>query len=254
MKRFHEKTTSELPDSINQQLSMYALAASAASVGVLAMVQPADGKIIYTPTHKIIKVHEHYHLDLNHDGITDFTIQIRRVATNGSNLSTLGALFPKHNAVEGGKTNSSIGRGPYAFALQRGALIGPKQSFPANLMALAGTIDGISEYAGQWLHANNLYLGLKFQIRGKTRYGWARLSVVSTKTSITSATLTGYAYETIPNKPIIAGNTKDADEIGNLQWAGLHDTVSSSATLGALAAGSPALSVWRRKEHAVQVR
>jgi len=100
MKRFHQKTISGLPDSINRQLSIYALAASAAGVGVLAMVQPTQGKIIYTSTHKTIKVHQHYNLDLNHDGITDFTIQLKTSHTRGTSaFSTLMALFRKDNAV-----------------------------------------------------------------------------------------------------------------------------------------------------------
>jgi hypothetical protein len=251
MKRFRQKTISELPDSINRQLSMYALAAGAASVGVLAIVQPAQGKIVYTSTHKTIKVHQHYNLDLNHDRITDFTIRLQTFQTRGTSFfSTLTALNRKGNAVEGAKTNSS--RGPYAFAFARGALIGPKQPFPANLMARAGEIDGFSFYVGRWLNVQNRYLGLRFRIHGKTHYGWARLSVVSTKTSITSATVTGYAYETIPNKPIIAGKTNGPDEIVSRQRSGLHNTVPPSPTLGELAAGSPALSAWRRELQTAQ--
>jgi hypothetical protein len=219
---------SQLSPSIHNLLSMYTLAASAAGVGVLALVQPTEAKIVYTPTHKTIKVHQHYNLDLNHDAVTDFTLQLKTFHTRGTSaFSTLTVVFPKHNAVEGAKTTSSSGRGPYAFALQRGALIGPKQPFPANLMALAGTIDGFSVDAGQWLNAKNRYLGLKFQIHGTTHFGWARLTVVSAKISITSATLTGYAYETIPNKPIIAGKTHGGNE----------------PTLGRLAQGASGVSI-----------
>jgi hypothetical protein len=53
---------------------MYALAAGAAGVGVLALTQPAEAKIVYTPANVHIGVGKHYHLDLNHDGATDFTI------------------------------------------------------------------------------------------------------------------------------------------------------------------------------------
>jgi hypothetical protein len=45
----------------------------------------------------------------------------------------------------------------------------------------------------------------------------------------------GYAYETVPGKPIVAGdegNTTDA---------------SVEPTLGALALGAPALDLWRRE-------
>ena len=50
MKRFRK--TAKLSESIHQQLSMYALAASAAGVGMLA--QPAEAKIVYTPVHHVV--------------------------------------------------------------------------------------------------------------------------------------------------------------------------------------------------------
>ena len=67
-------TPSRLPDSLHRQLNLYALAASAAGVGALALAQPAEAKIIYTKTHMVIAGAEQYYLDLNHDKITDFTI------------------------------------------------------------------------------------------------------------------------------------------------------------------------------------
>jgi len=72
------------------------------------------------------------------------------------------------------------------------------------------------------------YLGLKFQIYGQTHYGWARLSVhFEGAAGGLEAHLTGYAYETIPNKPIIAGKTHGPDVV----------TVQEGGSLGALAAG-----------------
>jgi hypothetical protein len=62
--------------------------------------------------------------------------------------------------------------------------------------------------------------------------------------------LTGYAYETIPNKPIIAGTTEAAEESGvdEANPATLNEPTLQPASLGLLAMGSPALSVWRREE------
>jgi hypothetical protein len=54
--------------------------------------------------------------------------------------------------------------------------------------------------------------GLKFGIRGKRHFGWARLSVRIVNGKGILATLTGYAYETIPGKAIKAGQTKEAEE------------------------------------------
>jgi hypothetical protein len=51
------------------------------------------------------------------------------------------------------------------------------------------------------------------------------------------ATLTGYAYETIPNKPIITGKIKGPDVI-----------TLEPATLGRLAQGASGISTWREKK------
>ena len=72
----------------------------------------------------------------------------------------------------------------------------------------------------------NRYLGFKFQIKGKIHYGWARLNVTGSGLGTIVATMTGYAYETIPNKAIVAGRTK-----------GTEDNVDEFGTLGDLALG-----------------
>jgi hypothetical protein len=77
---------------------------------------------------------------------------------------------------------------------------------------------------GYWGDATGRYLGLKFQIKGKTHYAWARFNVKLSRP--VNAVLTGYAYETIPNKAIIAGKTKGPDVI-----------TERPATLGGLALG-----------------
>ena len=61
-----------------------------------------------------------------------------------------------------------------------------------------------------------------------------------------SATLTGYAYETIPGKAIIAGATKGPDDAE--PTASLKAPTPAPATLGMLALGAPGLSIWRREE------
>jgi hypothetical protein len=58
------------------------------------------------------------------------------------------------------------------------------------------------------LNVTRRYLGLKFKIDGKTHYGWARLNVQEGSGNLQiTATLTGYAYETVPGKEILAGQT-----------------------------------------------
>jgi len=51
---------------------MYAFAAGAAGVGMLALAVPAEGRIVYTPDNQKIPPSQELSLDLNHDGIADF--------------------------------------------------------------------------------------------------------------------------------------------------------------------------------------
>src|SRR5690349_15424476 len=67
------RAAAELSKSLNHQLSMYALATSAAGVGLLALASPAKAKIIYTPAHvKVFLGVQPVPVDLNHDGTVDF--------------------------------------------------------------------------------------------------------------------------------------------------------------------------------------
>lgn len=56
--------TVSLSESVSHQLNMYVLAASAAGVGMLALAQPAEAKIVYTKAHHVIGTDGVYLLDL----------------------------------------------------------------------------------------------------------------------------------------------------------------------------------------------
>lgn len=93
----------------------------------------------------------------------------------------------------------------------------------------------------------NVYLGVKFKIGGEFHYGWARITIVTGPKSSFYGLLTGYAYETIPGKAILAGQTKSTDDIDQPDTTMTMPT-PESATLGALALGAPGVSIWRREE------
>jgi hypothetical protein len=89
------------------------------------------------------------------------------------------------------------------------------------------------------------YLGIKFKIAGKFHYGWTRITVTTGPRGFTGMILTGYAYETIPGKPIIAGATKGPEDAESS--ASPSTPSSEPTTLGVLALGAPGLSIWRRE-------
>jgi hypothetical protein len=259
------RSTAELSKSLHQQLTMYALAASAAGVSVLALAQSSEAKIVYTHVHKVIRPNSHLDIDLNHDSSVDFRIRNVYRSNTFYKVGSLGASGVQSPiAVEGMSTFHS-GRRALAFALHRGARIGPAKPFSGTLMVRESIYNfgGVRGY--WWSRAESSgnprphYLGLKFQVKGKIHFGWARLIITVAGDAMT-ATLTDYAYETIPNKPIIAGSTKGADESTNedlgpdASLTNPNPDTPEPATLGALAMGAPGLSAWRRNETSLDGR
>jgi len=231
------RTPARLSDSLHRQLNMYALAATAAGVGALAMAQPAQAEIVYTPTHQKLPVNRDFFLDLNHDGVNDFKFfMLTSVSTHGCFVElTLDRLHPGNAAVPKLSSGSF-----FASALKAGVRIGKTQYFPNQSWEFMGMMNQYVDsgnYRGPWVSSgepvNHRYLGLRFEIKGKTHYGWARLNVWIYACRA-SATLTGYAYETVTNKPIVAGNTKGPDD--NEQQPNPAEVVPSG-TLGRLALG-----------------
>lgn len=110
-------------------------------------------------------------------------------------------------------------------------------------MAIAGAYGTLTWFRGPWAKASNKYLGLKFLINGEVHYGWARVTVM-----YTYSTLTGYAYETTANQPISAGKESGTDAVAAAHPDQLLETVSPMATLGMMARGADGLAMWRREE------
>jgi hypothetical protein len=242
MKRFSapRHTPAKLSNSVHHQLNMYALAASAMGVGMLA--QPADARIVYTQAHVKIAPNQQIPLDLNHDGIADFIFKDTFSTTSASfyRAGVLSILPAQTNEAWGYVNN--IG-GHYASALAAGIRVGANGKFSAGSRSLAyGGQEGTSIICeGKWSDVRNRYLGLKFVIGGRIHFGWARLNVTCNvaQQGRTDAVLTGYAYETVPNKPIVTGKRRGPDVVPD-----------DAATLGHLALGASQISGSRRNEAA----
>lgn len=65
MKSLGQRKPSAVSESIQAKLNMYALAASAAGVGALALAPAAQAEIVYTPTQQLIGKNGVYNLGLN---------------------------------------------------------------------------------------------------------------------------------------------------------------------------------------------
>lgn len=189
------KPQSEIPNHLlDKNLLAYMAAAGAAGVSVLAMTQPADAKVIYTPTNRTIVADSR--LDLNNDGIPDYAFH--------SNFNLCGTCG--YFEVQGLKFNEMLSFGK---PLAAGVSVGPGGKFNVRgTMVDFCTCSGNPNTGGPWLGIQNEYMGFKFDIKGAGHFGWARFSV----TDKGGITLTGYAYETVSLKPIVTGDTTGEDE------------------------------------------
>ncbi|HEY6764148.1 MAG TPA: hypothetical protein VI386_05205 [Candidatus Sulfotelmatobacter sp.] len=232
------RATVRINSKLEKKLAAYMATAGAAGVGLLAMAQPAEAKVVYTATNVVVS--NPVAIDLNQDGVTDFTLGF----VPGYEHSFFVDVTPKvtGNAVRG---NGSAACGFF------GVPVGPGEKFVTNSylgqgVRMAGFIGyGISSSFGPWANVTNRYLGFKFLINGQTHYGWARVSVTN---EIRTVVLTGYAYETTPNKNIVEGHTFGPEKAAALAPMELLAPAPESSTLGLLARGSDGLSIWRRSE------
>jgi hypothetical protein len=237
-----ERRPNRLGSVLERRLVAYA---AAAGVGCLAAPEAAEAKVVYTPAETVILFPSTVPIDLNHDGIADFSF----VNYGGSGCcgefgrSLQLQPIDRSNRMWGqaGGTNAVF---VFPSALHSGITIRQNQSHlqqGSGLMAFLGVGSVNSRTYGQWFYARDRYLGLSFVINGEIHYGWARVNVSLGKFSErvqwgVVAVLTGYAYETIPNKPIVTGKTKGPDVI-----------TLAPDTLGHLAQGAAGISGWRRK-------
>lgn len=210
---------------LNHRLTNLLLAyAAVAGAGIAASASHAGAEVIYTPTRN--DIHGHFPIDLNHDGLNDFHIDSYYLSLTGY-LEVI-PVIPINKIAKSHGQGCFLGSS--AAALPQGAVIGPGRSFNARATCMAVYN---SLWYGAWVGQTDRYLGLEFSIDGQIHYGWARLTMNSFFCPGCVGRIFGYAYETIPGKPIIAGDQ------------GKTPKAPAPATLGALALGTSTLDSWR---------
>jgi hypothetical protein len=184
--------------------------AGAAGVGMLALAPPVQAKIVYTPADVNFLRYPPVTLDLNHDGIGDFVLALGGRADSAGVSSYAFVYAPRPSPANRVVATAKEDYEP-AVALRAGSRIGSGRLFGnADILAehLSHFGRGSSSTNGsdQWANGEKGlkigYLGLKFMISGKVHFGWARVTITTSAKTFT-ATLTGYAFDTIPNKSII---------------------------------------------------
>jgi hypothetical protein len=207
----------KMPKPLAPHLTKHLLAYAAVAGAVATSASHAAAEVIYTPSRS--KINGSFYLDLNHDGINDFYISSYYFSALG-NVDVFPLIQGNRIAATHQRCEFQVGN---AAALRPGALIGQNLIFrsKANCMAVDNT--GFS--SGPWYNTKDRYLGFAFVIDGKEHFGWARITVHPLP-EVNNDVL-GYAYETIPGKPIVAGDQGAVRKVS-----------TQSGALGALAVGA----------------
>ncbi len=230
----------QLKPLLDRRLTVYTLAA-AACLG--SATTTANAAVVYTSARQFAEAElgrvASIPIDLNHDGLVDFTIA-GVLQTAFSTLFVLQTAFVYAGCRSGGQAaaSGSIFGVSEAEALRFGQGIGQPLKFVApNRLVLAAilAVDGDPETrSGNFYNQTNRFLALKFSQSGHSYYGWARVNVKAVANNKLVFELVDYAYQDTPNKPILAGEgIPQAD-------------AALPATLGLLAYGSDAIPAWRR--------
>jgi hypothetical protein len=269
-----QRDYTKLSTVLNKKLIPYVAAASAAGVGIVAAAaRPADAEIVYTPTNSAIAPNTTVPLDLNNDGIVDFRfynlysivrntsclpgcailaeLKVGRAQPGNAAWATSSNMIHRHHEVSSEeKEDSPKKKLAVAFAAPANVLVGESRRFSVaplpldfyrTFEALTQT-QGFINSVGPWGKPGaGQYLGLKFTINGEVHYGWARLTVTAIGQFI-SATLTGYAYETVADAPIVTGMTSDIAEETTIRPM---KPELEPASLGRLAQGATGIRAWR---------
>ena len=253
--RSAKKTSSK---TLNRQAAFYSLAAAVAGVGVLALAEPASGEVVVTrktihvPITPLLSPNP-TKISMANNGVDNFSFSLFSFNFDGG-LRSFGAFgaTPTDGVVAGGTYFAE------ALALTRGAKIGPSANFLSgpypDLVEGTNSSNGVFYSRGYWKgNLKNHYLGVRFQLNGQTHYGWVRLTVTSNvklNRPTLEATITGYAYETVPNKPILAGTAGIAAAAAEKPTTEAHISENprhqNGPSLGMLAAGADGLTAWRR--------
>lgn len=145
--------------------------------------------------------------DINNDGIEDLIFR-------GQNLSTPDGSYSTHSVYFSGTEFSPNPR-------PEGSLVDSNLTWQSSEALLASRTDIMGAFtSGPWAGVTNAYLPFRLSNNSDYQYGWVHITehkTVFTLDPIESPAMTitqqhlrveSAAYETIPNKPILAGQTE----------------------------------------------
>ncbi len=196
-------------------LSLAATTAAAiitTGVSVVALDMPVQAEVVFTPANQALAGYSSSAvIDFNHDGVVDAVITVSNRFDNTSGCVHSGGVLKAWGQWK--EDGFIVNKRGFAAAGREGQQAGPGNNFARDAGMASrfygrcpGTHSSVRTSYGPWKgNKQERYLGVRFIIGASStpdvHYGWIRMK----DTGGGYGTLTGYAYETIPNKPITAG-------------------------------------------------
>jgi hypothetical protein len=218
-------------------------------VSALASAQTPAQHIIYTPANITVDTgalrYTSIPIDFNHDGITDLSI----VASHFTDFFSGGLGFAGYGRLA--LSQASIGSAIASKALPKGMIIDKGGIFKVGHQtigyATSGSYLGVkhSGARGAFIKITNKYLGVRFALNGEGHEGWIRMTLSTTGDRITG-TITGYAYDTVPNETGLAAGQIGGRVASTTEPAKDTAEIALPGSLGMLAVGSSAIPYWRQ--------
>ena len=148
---------------------------------------------------------KNYNLDLDNNANDDFIL----TAYYGPSILGGTPSMVYASPLNGNALKDTLTTGNVPIPLQLNAVIDSnlllQQSWQTSGSHTLRESGGIGP-VGLWNNLSDYYLGLRLLQSGQTYYGWVRLRVNVTG-SYASVIVRDYAYNSIPNQPILAGQT-----------------------------------------------
>ena len=179
--------------AFEHRLLIYMLAAGA----TLAWSAPTQAEVVFTSSNAFLKGVGKFDIDIDHDGSADFSLSIKMIHYSTHSLEL--ALLAYGNRP----SHQIVARAANALPLEKKTRIAAGRTFRA-FTAMETAV-----YGGLWADVTNRFLGVRFLINGEVHYGWIGFSAV--RDFPMSARLAGWAYEAVPGKEILAGDTGSSE-------------------------------------------
>jgi len=192
--------------SLTKKIAAYSGAAGA----FIAFAGNAEAQIVYTDVNPDVTLNvlnsDSYSIDFNNDATPEFILETYFSSTSSTYYSTK-AIYTSFNAGIVPQGSFGIqGSGTFADVLNLNDSINSFQIFNTESYSYRYNLGYVSNGEspnGNFPSAGDKYIGVQFTIGTNTHYGWVLVNYAADCEFIT---VKGYAYESTPDKNILAGD------------------------------------------------